>query len=219
LLGLVLVEIQHLPPVLAALLVPYLTLMALYWIAGLRRRTMIGQMEPQEGGSQSRPEERADSQTDSPGTAETTETAAIPVPDPDPTSDGLPLPPPSRRGRGRRRPRTPEPGPCVASWVQVQPGRFIRVEEPTPPNQPDNSPQSDPDATQEAVLTPEVPDPDAAEPEVESEAQQEPTQGTCDREDQGEGAGDPSNDPDHRVDPAQGDLAGEPAHSGQAPET
>ena len=42
LLGLVLVEIRHLPPVLAALLVPYLALMAWYWIGGFRRRATIG---------------------------------------------------------------------------------------------------------------------------------------------------------------------------------
>ena len=48
LLGLVMVEIRHLPPVLAALLVPYLVLMSWYWIGGLRRRATIGQSEPHE---------------------------------------------------------------------------------------------------------------------------------------------------------------------------
>jgi hypothetical protein len=41
LLGLVLVEIRHLPPVLAALLVPYLALMTWHGVSGLRRRVPI----------------------------------------------------------------------------------------------------------------------------------------------------------------------------------
>src|SRR5262249_44701368 len=40
--------------------------------------------------------------------------------------------PPSRRTRARRRTRTPEPEPSVASWVQVRPGRFVRVDEMAP---------------------------------------------------------------------------------------
>ena len=50
LLGLVLVEIRHLPPVLAALLVPYLVLMAWHGVAGLRRRPMIGRWSPRRAG-------------------------------------------------------------------------------------------------------------------------------------------------------------------------
>ena len=213
LLGLVLVEIRHLPPVLAALLVPYLALMAWHRAAGLRRRTMIGQMEPHEGGSQSRSDGGADDEVDSPGTAELSGTDAISVPDSDPPSDGLTLPTPPRRGRARRRPRTPEPGPAVASWVQVQPGRFLRVEEPSPPDQPDDSPPPDPEATQGAVLSPEDPDPEAAEPE----ALHEPAQVNSDPEDQEAGAGKPGDDPDLRPDVAQDESVGELSRPGQAP--
>jgi hypothetical protein len=203
LLGLVLVEIRHLPPVLAALLVPYLALMTWHGVSGLRRRAMIGQ------------DDGADSEAGSPGTAETTEMAATPVPDPDPASDDLPLPP--RRGRTRRRPRTPETEPSAASWVQVQPGRFVRVEETTSPDQPDDIPPSDPGATQEAVLTPEVLDPEVIEPEVE--VPYEPSQDTSGPEDQGEGSAAPSDEPDHREDPALGDPAGGLSRPGQAPES
>jgi hypothetical protein len=213
LLGLVLVEIRHLPPVLAALLVPYLALMAWHGAAGLRRRTVIGQMEPHEGGSQSRSDDGADDEADSPVTAGLSGTGAIPVPDPSPPSDGQTLPMPPRRGRARRRPPTPEPS--SASWVQVQPGRFLRVEEPSPPDQPDDSPPPDPEATQGAVLTPEVSDPEAAEPE----ALHEPAQINSDPEDQEAGAGKPGDDPDLRPDAAQGDPAGELSSPGQAPET
>ncbi len=217
LLGLVLVEIRHLPPILAALLVPYLALMAWHGAAGLRRRKVIGQMEPHEGGSQSRSDDGAGDEANSPEAAELSGTDAIPIPDSNPPSDGHSVPTSPRRGRSRRRPRTPEPGPSAASWVQVQPGRFLRVEEPSPPDQPDDSPPPDPEATQGAVLTSEVPDPEAAEPEVE--VPHESDQDTSGPEDQGAGSADPIDVPDLRVDVAQGDPAGDRSHLGQAPET
>src|SRR4051794_29088809 len=65
LIGLVLIEIQHLAAVLTVLLVPYLALMAGHWISCLRKRD---QTEPAmllddagESPSDDEPEERADS--------------------------------------------------------------------------------------------------------------------------------------------------------------
>jgi hypothetical protein len=219
LLGLVLVEIRHLPPFLAALLVPYLALMAWHGVGGLRRRATMGKPEPHEGGSPSRSDDRADSEAGLPGTAETTETASIPVSDPVPASDDLTMPQPPRRGRTRRRPSTPEPGPSAASWVQVQPGRFIRVEEATPPEQPDDSPQYDLEATQGETLAPGESSPVAAEPEVEAEVPQETAQGNGGPEDQEAGSVEPNDEPDHRSDAAQGGPPGELSRPGQAPES
>src|SRR5262249_55870254 len=53
-----------------------------------------------------------------------------------------PATPPSRRTRTRRRPKTPQVESSAASWVQVQPGRFIRVEEMSP-EQPADEAESD----------------------------------------------------------------------------
>lgn len=217
LLGLVLVEIRYLPPVLATLLVPYLALMAWYWIGGFRRRATSGTTEAREGGFRSPSDDGAGDEANFPEAAELSGTDSIPGPDSDPPSDGHSVPTSPRRGRSRRRPRTPEPGPSAASWVQVQPGRFLRVEEPSPPDQPDDSPPPDPEETQGVALTPWVPDAESAEPEIESP--HESDQDSSGLEDQGAGSADPRDVPNIRADEAKGDPAGDQSRGGQALET
>src|SRR3982750_2220720 len=75
LLGLVLIEIRHLPPVLTVLLLPYLALIAWHGVSGLRRFKRSAPARALDGASGSLPEEGASDKANSPGTAETTETA------------------------------------------------------------------------------------------------------------------------------------------------
>src|SRR5262249_6164926 len=88
---------------------------------------------------------------------------------------------PSRQVRTRRRPKTPQAEPLSASWVQVQPGRFLRVEEMAPaqpadetdndsrPDEPDGAPPSaEPGATLEAGSTPADADAEVSESGVEA---------------------------------------------------
>ena len=142
LIGVVLVESRHLPLSLMVLLVPYLVLMARHWIGRLHQRDHVhpGMFLDDAGGSpgDDEPEDRADS-PESGGRS-----ACDDSPPPaslHPTEEQPTLP--SRRVRARRRPKAPQIEPLsAASWVQVQPGRFIRVEEMTP-EQPADETDSD----------------------------------------------------------------------------
>jgi hypothetical protein len=128
LIGLVLVEIRHLPPVLTVSLVPYLAFMARHWIGCLRKREQV------------EPAMLIDEAAGSPSDNEPDECAVSPGSDgrsgyDDSSQPASPRPteelavPPSRRGRARRRSKAPEAESLAASWVQVGPGRFVRVEE------------------------------------------------------------------------------------------
>src|SRR5262249_23378752 len=138
LIGLVLVETRRLPPGLTALLVPYLALMARHWIIRLRQpdhaEPVISFDQAPDSPADNEPQERADSAgsrgcsgyDDAPMTTS-----------PRPTDEQVT--PPSRSGRVRRRSRAPEPEPLAASWVQVQPGRFVRVKGVAPEHPADES--------------------------------------------------------------------------------
>src|SRR5262249_15111345 len=70
---------------------------------------------------------------DSPGSGDRSGCDDAPMPEsPRPTEE--PVTPPSRRTRARRT-KAPQVEPLGASWVQVRPGRFVRVDEmaPVPP--------------------------------------------------------------------------------------
>jgi hypothetical protein len=165
LVDLVLVEVWHLPLGLTVLLVPYLALMARHWIGCLRERDHFEPAMPlgETVGSPSddEPEERADSPgSDGRSDYDDPPTLASPHPAEEPAT------PPSRRGRARRRPKPAESEPLGASWVQVRPGRFVRVEEVSPGHRADESesdsrpdephgatPSDEPGATLEADST------------------------------------------------------------------
>src|SRR5262245_41480994 len=131
LIGSVLVEVRRLPPGLTALLVPYLVLMAWHWMSCLRQRDpgepAIARDDAAESPSVDESGECADSRGsgDRPGSIDPQQPAS-PCPPAEQTS------PPSRRGRARRRAKALDPEPLAASWIQVRPGRFIRVEEISP---------------------------------------------------------------------------------------
>jgi hypothetical protein len=151
LIGLVLAEVRHLPPGLTVLLVPYLALMARHWIGRLRKRDHIEPLMPLDNAaerpSDDEPHDRTDS-TGSDGRADCDDPAQ-PV---SPGSAEGQATPSTRRGRARRVLRVPEVEPHVASWVQVQPGRFVRVEEVSPGHPADESgSESRPDEPYEAA--------------------------------------------------------------------
>ena len=186
LIGLVLVEIRRLPPGLTVLLVPYLALMARHWIGRLRKRDQIEPAMP------------LDDAAESPSDDEPRRTCRLlriwrlfrlrrlPKPaSPRPTEE--PATPPSRRGRARRT-RAPQGEPLAASWVQVRPGRFVRIEEmqpehpPTDDSRPDDphgaTPSDEPGAPLEAGSTPADADAEVCESKIEieaSHADQDPT--------------------------------------------
>lgn len=137
LIGLVLVDIRHLPPGLTLLLLPYLALMAWHWIGRLRQRAPIRAEMPlvDADGSSSDDEQRGCADRPGIGDHSGGDDSPIPVavrPDEEPVT-------PLRRSRTRRRPRVPEAEPSAASWVQVGPGRFVRVEEMAPERPVDES--------------------------------------------------------------------------------
>lgn len=181
LIALVLVEIRHLPPGLTVLLVPYLALMARHWVGRLRQPSQIEPAMPRDDVAGSPPDDEPDDCADSLGSDGCSSSDDYPSPtSPPPTEE--PAPPPSRRNRVRRRPRTPEAEPPAASWMQIQPGRFVRVEELQPgdladaPNgdsQPNEfhgaTPLDEPEATLEAVSIPSDDDTDLSESRVRIE--------------------------------------------------
>jgi hypothetical protein len=138
LIGLVLVEIRHLPAGLTVLLVPYLTLMA--WDRMHRLRWQDdGEPDTSHDVAAGSPlNDELDERADSPGPADRSGCDDCPLPAPPrPTEEQVT--PPSRRGRARRRSRTPEGEPLAASWVEVRPGRFVRVDEMAPEHPPGDS--------------------------------------------------------------------------------
>ena len=138
LIGLVLVEIRHLPPGLTVLLVPYLALMARHWVGRLRPP---GRIEPailRDDAAGSPSDDEPDECVDSPTSIDRSGCGDCPMPVfLHPAEE--PSPPPLQRSRSRRRPRAPEVEPSAASWVQIGPGRFIRVEEKVPEHPADES--------------------------------------------------------------------------------
>ena len=135
LIGSVLVEARRLPPGLTVLLLPYLVLMAWHWMSRLRRR---GSGEPaisRDGAAGSPSDDESDECADSPGSDDCPGSINLPSRHCRPAS-GAGFAPSSRRGRARRRPKAHEPEPSAASWVQVRPGRFVRVEEISPEHSP-----------------------------------------------------------------------------------
>jgi hypothetical protein len=138
LISLVLVEIRRLPPGLTVLLVPYLALMARYWIGRLRQPGQIEPAIPRDDEAGSPPDDEPDECADSPMSIDRSGcddcTVAVSF---HPTEE--PAPQPSRRGRARRRPRAPEVESSAASWAQIGPGRFIRVKEKVPEHPADES--------------------------------------------------------------------------------
>jgi hypothetical protein len=131
LVGLVLVEIGRLPLGLTAVLVPYLTLTAWHWIGHLRQpeptEPALLSDDTVESPADIQPDEAADSpgSGDCPGNGDASMTTLS-----RPTEESIA--PPTRWGRARRRSRALEPEPSSASWVQVRPGRFVRVDEMAP---------------------------------------------------------------------------------------
>ena len=138
LIGSVLVEARRLPPGLTALLVPYLVLMAWHWMSRLRRR---GSGEPAiwcDGAAGSPSDDESGECADSPGSGDRPGSINPHQPaSADPPAEQAS--PRSRRGRARRRVKAHEPEPLAASWVQVQPGRFVRFEEISPEHAVDES--------------------------------------------------------------------------------
>jgi hypothetical protein len=138
LIGLVLVEIRRLPPGLMVLLVPYLVLMARHWIGRLRQEGRSEPVMPRHDEAGSPPDDEPDEYAESLGSDGCSSDDDSPQPTLSPPIEE-PAPPPSRRNRVRRRPRAPEVEPTAASWMQVQPGRFVRVEEMSPEHPTDES--------------------------------------------------------------------------------
>jgi hypothetical protein len=179
LIGLVLAEVGHLQPGLTVLLVPYLALMAGHWVGRLRKRAHgVTAMPLDDAADRPCDDEPADC-ADSPGSGGRAGCDDPPEPGSPHPTDGQATPP-SRRVRARRRPRAPEAGPLAASWVQVRPGRFVRVEEmppehpadePAGDSRPDESdgvtPSEEPVATLEAGQTPADADTEESGSEVE----------------------------------------------------
>jgi hypothetical protein len=175
LIGLVLVEIRHLPPGLTVLLVPYLALMARHWVGRLRQPGHIEPAMPREEAAGSPSDDEPDDFADPLGSDGCSISDDSPRPTlPRPTEE--PSPPPLQRSRSRRRPRAPEVEPSAASWVQIGPGRFIRVEQKVPehpaaesdgndcPDEPqwamshdgvDRAPEADPISTDANAVIPE----------------------------------------------------------------
>jgi hypothetical protein len=181
LIGVVLVESRHLPLSLTVLLVPYLALMARHWVGRLRQR---GDAEPATflvDAAGSPDEDESDERADSPGSGGRFGYDNSPQPALlRPAEVKLTLP--SRQVRTRRRPKTPQAEPLsAASWVQVQPGRFLRVQEMAPaqpadetdndsrPDEPDGAPPSaEPGAPLEAGSPAAEADAEVSESEVQA---------------------------------------------------
>jgi hypothetical protein len=156
LIGLVLVEIRHLSPGLTVLLVPYLALMARHWVGRLRQRGRIEPAMHRDEAVGSPPDDEPDECVDSPTSIDRSGCDDCPMPVfLHPAEE--PSPPPLPRSRARRRPRAPEVEPSAASWVQIGPGRFIRVEEKAPEHPAAESDGNDgPDEPHEAMSHDEV---------------------------------------------------------------
>ena len=182
LIGLVLVELRHLPSGLTVLLMPYLAVMTRHWVGRLRQPGHVEPAMPREGGAESPPDDEPDQCADPLGSdgCSGCDDSAEPA-SPRPTKE--PATSPSRRGRVRRRTKAPEAEPSAASWVQVQPGRFVRVEEMSQeqladapdgnsrPHEPhDSTPLDVPGAPLEAVSIPADADADVSESLVQTEA-------------------------------------------------
>jgi hypothetical protein len=222
LIGLVLVEIRHLPPGLTVLLVPYLALMSRHWVGRLRQR---GQIEPAlplgdaaESPSDDELEERADS-SGSPGRSGYDDS---PQPaSPHPTEELVTLP--SRRGRARRT-KAPQVEPIAASWVQIRPGRFVRVDEvaPEPPaddSRPDEphgaTPSDEPGTPLEAGSTSADADAEVSRSEVEANhAGPDPTEAIV-PEVRGEGS---DGSPDRSAGDRRGESARDCSLTAQSPQ-
>jgi hypothetical protein len=183
LIGLILVEIRQLPPGLSALLVPYLALMARHWIGRLRPRDHIEPAMPLDDGAASPFDDESGERADSPASGDRSGYDDSPVPASLHPTEGQAAPP-SRRSRQRRRTKAPEGEPLAASWIQVGPGRFVRIEEMSPERPSDEShsdsrpddphgatPSDEPGAPLEAVSIPADADADVPEPEVAIEVQ------------------------------------------------
>ncbi len=138
LIGLVPVEIRHLPPGLTVLLVPYLVLMAWHWIGHLRERGPIEPVMPLDDAAGAPTDHEPDERAGSPESADRSDHDDFPTPvSPHPAEE--PTASPSRRARARRRSRAPEAELSAASWVQIRPGHFVRVEENSPEHPADES--------------------------------------------------------------------------------
>ena len=182
LIGLVLVEIRRLLPELTVLLVPYLALMASHWIGRLRQRGRNEPVMPRHDKVGSPSDNELDECADSPTSIDRSGCDDCPMPvSLHPIEE--PAPPPSRRGRARRRPRAPEAEPSASSWVQVRPGRFVRVEEMSQehpddeagsdsrPDEPHElTPLDEPGAPLEAISIPADADAEVSESQVQAEA-------------------------------------------------
>jgi hypothetical protein len=133
LIGLVLVEIRRLPPGLTALLVPYLVLMARQRIGHLRQRDQNEPAMSLDVAAESPSRDEPEGSADSPGSGDRSGHDDAPMPAP-PRPMEEQVTPPSRCTRARRT-KAPQVEPLAASWVQVRPGRFVRVDEmaPVPP--------------------------------------------------------------------------------------
>jgi hypothetical protein len=217
LIGLVLIEIRHLPSGLTVLLVPYLALMARHWVGRLRQRDHIEPMSLPDDAAEFLPDDEPDESADSPGSGDRSGYDDFPVPTlPPPTEE--PATPPLRRGRARRRSRAPEFEPPAASWVQVRPGRFVRVEEMQAERLAAESDGNDcPDEPHEAMSHDGVEtapqagsistDADAVIPEPEARNVLQDSTHAIIPEQPGEGSAEPENPPEGRSDDVPGNYA------------
>ena len=185
LIGLVLVEIRRLPPDLTVLLVPYLAVMALHWVGRLCKLDRIEPAMPFGDAAESLSDDEPHERADSPGAGGCSDSDDSPMPAP-PRPAEEPATPPSRRGRARRT-RAPQGELLAASWVQVRPGRFVRIEEMQTEHPADDSrlddphgatPSDEPGAPLDAGSTPADADAQVCESKIEveaSHADQDPT--------------------------------------------
>jgi len=183
LIGLVLVEIRHLPPGLTVLLVPYLVLMAWHRIGHLRKRDPIQPVMPLDDAAGATTDDEPDERADSPASGDRSDYDDSPEPVSLHPTEGQAASP-SRRSRQRRRTKAPEAEPLAASWIQVRPGRFVRIEEMSPERPSDGShrdsrpddphgakPSVEQGAPLEAVSIAADADADVPEPDVQIEVQ------------------------------------------------
>jgi len=155
LIGVVLVESRHLPLGLTVLLVPYLALMARHGIGRLRKRDLNEPAMPLDDKAETPEDDDPDERADFPGSGGHSGDGDSSQPaSPRPTEEPPALS--SRQVRARRRPKAPQVGPLTASWVQVQPGRFVRVEEMSPGHPADES-DSDSRPNEPQSVEPEAP--------------------------------------------------------------
>jgi hypothetical protein len=111
--------------------------MSRHWVGRLRQRAPIQAVMPLDDADGSSSDDERQGCTDRPGIGDCSGGDDSPIPAPV-RPDEEPVTP-SRRSRARRRPRVPEAEPSAASWVQVGPGRFVRVEEMAPERPADES--------------------------------------------------------------------------------